>query len=536
MNKKTIIPVVMFLLVLSFTLAKKTHAIEFDPNNIITDEEILDYKTMSLKDVQDFLKNRGGYLANYSCADADGDMKTAAQIIFEASTNNYDCDEAMNLSDNPTDQEKMLKCNPVRMNPQFILVLLQKEQSLIESASPRQSQLDWALGYGCPDGVACYERWRGFGKQVNSAILQFYDYIAHPKRYKYQVGQAYTVTNSGREPSTIIPMNLATAGLYNYTPHVYNGNYNFFNLWKRYFTRDYPNGSLLQSRSGGGVWLIQDGKKRPFQSRGALTSRFDINKIILVNQSIIDNYQLGDPIKFAQYSVVRMPKGSIYLIVDDKKRPFTSMEAFRKIGINPEEIIDATLADLSLYTDSEPITATTTYPTGALLQNSKTGGVYWVTDNTKAPVLDAVFLKTKFKYKAIHPMDPAKLDKYITVGPVLFGDGELLKSYDSPAVYVIDSGAKRPFLSGEIFEAMGYKWSNVINVSSKIIKLYPDSMPVIDTTISTTTEEVASSSPIIQLNTSSSTTDIIATSTISSPTSSSTISAPAVSTTTNYNN
>ena len=65
-------------------------------------------------------------------------------------------------------------------------------------------------------------------------------------------------------------------------------------------------------------------------------------------------------------------------------------------------------------------------------------------------MLDAIFLKTKFKYKAIHPMTPDKLDKYITIGPVLFGDGELLKSFDTPAVYVIDDGAKRPFLSGQV--------------------------------------------------------------------------------------
>src|SRR3989338_10868288 len=78
----------------------------FDPNNIISDLEILDYSTMSLADIQDFLATKGSFLANYTCPDASGTTKKASEIIYNAAVNNYDCDDAVGLSENPTDEEK----------------------------------------------------------------------------------------------------------------------------------------------------------------------------------------------------------------------------------------------------------------------------------------------------------------------------------------------------------------------------------------------------------------------------------------------
>jgi len=454
-----------------------THASTFNPNYIISNSEILDSTSMSLNSIQEFLQNKGSYLAHYSCPNTDGVVKTAAEIIYDAAVNNYDCD-GVNLSDNPTLTEKKLKCQPITINPKFLLVLLQKEQSLIEDPSPKQSQLDWATGYGCPDNGSCNPRWQGFGRQVNSAALQFFDYMTNPHRYTYKVGETYTFTNpystTKQEATVVTPANQATAALYNYTPHVYNGNYNFFNIWQRYFTRSYPDGSLLQVEGEVGVWLIQNGKKRPFLTKGALTSRFDINKIITVNKSDLDAYEKGAPIKFPQYSLIRSPSGTVFLLVDDKRRGFADGEAFRKIGFNPEEVIDASWEDINAYEEGTPITATSTYPTGALLQNKTTGGVYWVIEGTKAPLWDAIFLKTKFKHKKIIPVSPEELAEYTTVDPVIFEDGELVKSPYSPAVYVIANGKKCPITSGKVFEDLGYKWENIITVSPKVLHLYDE--------------------------------------------------------------
>ncbi len=473
--KKHILSSLIFILT-----ASSVNAAEFNPNNIISDAEMLDASSMSQKDIEQFLRAKGGYIANYSTKNSDGYVRSAAQIIYEAA-NNYDCSKVENLSDNPTRQEKATKCEPTTINPKALLVLLQKEQSLLTDKTPRQTQLDWALGYGCPDGDKCNTRWEGFGKQLNSASLQFYDYIKNPKGYPYQVGQTYTVHNTDHPDSIVTPANKATTALYNYTPHVYYGNYNFHKFWNNYFSKNFPNGTLVQAKGEPGIWLIQNGMKRPFLTKGALTSRFDINKVVQINKSDLDSYIKGDPIKFPQYSLIRSPKGTIYLIVDDTRRGITTGEVFKKIGYNPEEIINASWADINTYTEGKPIDEKSTYPTGALLQDKRSGGIYWVEDGTKAPLWDAVLLKTIFKHNAIVPVEPLKLLNYRTVDPVKFNDGELLTPNDSPAVYVIDGGKKRPITSAKVFESIGYKWENIVTVSPKILSLYEDGEILKDT-------------------------------------------------------
>lgn len=454
----------------------------FDPNNIISDLEILDYTSMDLADIQKFLENKNSYLANYICPDAYGTSRKASEIIYNAAANNFDCGGVI-LSNNPTMEERQSKCRKVTISPKFLLVLLQKEQSLIErSTVPTQRSLDWATGYGCPDSGGCNPRWQGFGKQVNSAALQFRDYIDNPRYYTYKAGNTYIFTNPygtiSKEPITVTIANQATAALYNYTPHVYNGNFNFYTIWQRWFTKIYPDGSLLQVDGESGVWLLQNGLIRPFLSKAALVSRFDINKIIKINKSDLDKYEKGTPIKFAQYSLVKSPRGTIFLIVDDKKRGFTSMEAFRKMGFNPEEVIAAAWEDINYYADGPNITATSTYPTGALLQNKKTGGVYYVIDGVKAPLIDKIFLTTKFKNKKIIAVSPEELNEYETAKPYLFEDGELLKTKDSPYTYVISGGKKILLASDKIFSSLGYKVENVIIVPSNILYLYEAGTPI----------------------------------------------------------
>ncbi len=475
------------LIFISILCSRKTaEAQGFDPNNIISDLEILDYASMNLNDIQEFLEHKSSYLAKYSCPDAFGSVRKASEIIYNAAAKNYDCDGAI-LSDNPTEEEKILKCKKITINPKFLLVLLQKEQSLIEESSPSQSNLDWAAGYGCPDSGGCNSRWQGFGKQVNSAALQFRDYIDNPQYYTYKAGNAYTFTNPygtiSKEPITVIPANQATAALYNYTPHVYNGNFNFYKIWQRWFAKIYPDGSLLQADGEPGVWLLQNGMKRPFLSMAALATRFDANKIIKINKSDLDKYDKGAPIKFPQYSLIRSPRGTIFLLVDDKKRGFASMLAFQKMGFNPSEVVNASWEDINYYADGENITATSTYPTGALLQNKKTGGVYFVIEGVKYPLVDKIFLQTKFKNKKIIKATPEELEKYATAKPYLFGDGELLKTKDSPYTYVISRGKKLLIASDKVFNSLGYKTENIIIAPSKVLYLYDAGAPITEDAI-----------------------------------------------------
>lgn len=453
---------------------------EFNPANIISDSELLDYNGMQLTEIQNFLQRKNSYLANYRTFNAHGTPdKSAAEIIFEASRQNYDC-KGVDLGDTPTEADKKAHCRVITtVNPKLLLVLLQKEQGLIEKNNPSQNSLDWATGYGCPDGLSCNPYYKGFGKQINSASLQFLAYVNEQQRYTYKAGQTYSFTNPYGTISTatmsVTPENRATAALYNYTPHVFNGNYNFFKLWKKYFPTIktfYPDGTLLQAEGDKGVWLIENGKKRPFLSWGAFSSRFNKNQIVTTNKEILDNFDLGTAIKFPNYSLVSDPGKNIFLLVDGEKRPIANMTVFKKIGFNKDEILPASNDELSNYQTGVEITATSTYITGAILQDKKTGAVFYVENNKKFPILDKALLTSKYKGRKITKVETKELNRYKTGEQVIFGDGTLLSSPSSATIYMITNGKKRPFASEDVFLKMGYNKSNIIMVTPQLLYIY----------------------------------------------------------------
>jgi hypothetical protein len=118
------------------------------------------------------------------------------------------------------------------INPQVILVLLQKEQSLITDDWPWPIQYQAATGYGCPDSSlgsdvdanhnGCYDEFEGFFNQVYYGARQYQIYAKRPDLFSYAAGQTSFVAynpSSSCNGTDISMSNQATAGLYNYTPY-----------------------------------------------------------------------------------------------------------------------------------------------------------------------------------------------------------------------------------------------------------------------------------------------------------------------------
>ena len=119
------------------------------------------------------------------------------------------------------------------------------------------------------------------------------------------------------------------------------------------------------------------------------------------------------------------------------------------------------------------------------MQDTKTGGIFYVVDGTKAPLTDKILLNTKFKGKKIIKTSTKVLNTYTKISPVLFDDGTLVKTDSFPVVYLIYNGQKRPFLDGSIFTKLGYNSKNIITVSSQFLYNYPLGDPIKDESITT---------------------------------------------------
>ena len=135
------------------------------------------------------------------------------------------------------------------VSPRTLLVLLQKEQSLL--TRPTASGYLRATGYGCPDTADCDAKYFGFFNQVYNAAWQFRQYTEEPDR-KFHIGTVDVQfhPNAGCGASSVTIRNQATANLYNYTPYQPNdatiddprgdacsafGNLNFWRIWHRWF-------------------------------------------------------------------------------------------------------------------------------------------------------------------------------------------------------------------------------------------------------------------------------------------------------------
>ncbi|MFA6304708.1 MAG: hypothetical protein WCV73_05050 [Patescibacteria group bacterium] len=437
---------------------------DFNPNHIISDAFINDYSSLTLEQIREFLNEKGGTLGRYIDPLT---MQPAYWLIWN------------------TAQE-------YRINPKFIMIMLQKEQSLITDPSPTANQYNWAVGYSCYGGI-CLDKYRGFAKQIQSMARKFiHDYLADlniKSKYVANFNCTFTkwcvgVAKMTQDDQTIRPENKITAALYTYNPYQggtlteqgkIGANYNFWKIWNNWFnqTSIRPTGSLVKANNNDTVYLIQDGKKRPFANFSALATRFNPSKIVIVDQLEIDQYELGEPIKFSQYSLLADSGKNIYLLVDDTLRKISSQEVFRTLGFNPEEVENVADADLAVLKKGREITISSSYPTGALIMDSSSGGVYYVEAGEKFPILAKEILKNNYPDRKILSGRSTELDKYPKGEAIKFKDGSLIKAKDNPIVYVVAGGKKLPIATEEAFISRGYRWADIIETSQVAVDIHP---------------------------------------------------------------
>jgi len=242
--------------------AEAASASAFRPGNLISDTLFFNGNSMSAGEVQGFLNAavpacRSGYrcLKDFSQATptrsavagrcgayAGSPQESAATIITRVG----------------------IACG---ISQKALIVLIEKEQSLITDSWPSDRQYRSATGYGCPDTADCDATYYGFFNQVYAAALQFKNYAANPTRWNHVAGRVNAIRyhpDAACGSSSVFIENQATAGLYNYTPYQPNasalanlygrgddcgayGNRNFWRIYTDWFgpTNGGPDGRAL---------------------------------------------------------------------------------------------------------------------------------------------------------------------------------------------------------------------------------------------------------------------------------------------------
>ncbi len=435
--KKSLIFLSLLCLISPSIALAATASAEFRPHFLISDEEMQNWQAMNQSDIQAFLDDHKSYISRMQTPDKEGITKTTAQIIQEAA-------------------------QLYRINPKYLLVKLQKEQSLVTEDNPTQKQLDWATGYGICDACSMddpkLQKHKGFGTQVDSAagiIRWYYDNVSQQSWIK-KANTPYLI-----DGQTVVPANFATAFLYTYTPHI-QGNQNFWKLWQKWFDQVFPDGTLVKSTTSNTIYLIQDGKKRAFASTAALASRYNPKLVINAPDSELSRYESAPSIQLPNYSILK--QGSNYYLLDfDTLRPFESQEVVRKLGYNPDEILEVEPAELAGLTTSGVITADTQAPLGELVRIQETKQLYFIKDGIYHGIMDPTIAKTRFVGISETPKPITYLQKFTMGDPILFQDGTMIKIKGFPEVYIIEHGEKR-HITYEAFVGWGLSFKNLIEV------------------------------------------------------------------------
>jgi nucleoid-associated protein YgaU len=170
----------------------------FQKKYLISDRALTNYNTMSVREIQSFLDQKGSVLAKPYRG------STPAKMIYSAA-------------------------KKYGINPQVLLTRLQCEQGLISAKAASKRKLDWALGVGAYDSGNWNQKYKGLDKQIEFAAATYrrhYDnaraQIASGKKVKMKIdGRNITVKNA------------ATYAFYKYCPH-FAGNKLFYDVWNGY--------------------------------------------------------------------------------------------------------------------------------------------------------------------------------------------------------------------------------------------------------------------------------------------------------------
>ena len=241
----------------------KAYLAGYDDSNIMTDFVMSNTTTMSERNIWDFLhsknpcndRNLAKAVKGYHYNIRDGHFVCMADEMFSGQTTSHIIWQA---------------AQDYRINPQVLLVVLEKEQRLISDTFPSNLEYNHATGFNCPDdGKGCRPEHAGFINQVRSAAAFFREVLdgGWSNYPAYETSNILYHPNRSCGSKRVYVANRATSALYRYTPYVPNqaalranwgygdacsayGNRNFYNMFTNWFgsTRQYDTKGAIRER------------------------------------------------------------------------------------------------------------------------------------------------------------------------------------------------------------------------------------------------------------------------------------------------
>lgn len=360
----------------------------FNPGNIISDAMMYDGAALSADQVQTFLAQREPNCSSSCMANlrqGTPSMPANRCAPYSGSSNERASDIIAKVG---------AACG---ISQKSLIVLIEKESSLISANNPALSRYNYATGFSCPDTAPCDPVFGNFFYQVYYAARQLLTYAQTATQWNYQAGRVNQILyspNGSCGASPVFIQNKATAGLYIYTPYQPNtaalanlygtgdgcsayGNRNFWRIFTDWFGPPTAGTSLLRSTDNATVYLVTDTVKYPVPSLSILAALAPLGQVAFVSPTLLNSYTLGHAVGRS----LRGPDGSIYFFDSGLKLPFTSCTQAADYGASCEATGYVQLSALQ-------ISAFVTGPLLSSVMGTVEGGRYYIKNGLKAEILD----------------------------------------------------------------------------------------------------------------------------------------------------
>ncbi|MFH8250734.1 LGFP repeat-containing protein [Microbacterium sp. B2969] len=199
--------------------AEAAYAGDFNPAYIISDERFFDNGSMTEAQIQAFLSAQVP-----RCYSTDPTLPCLPSLITSTSNRAPAANGCAGYASEAWESSAHILwkiAQACRINAQVLIVMLQKEQSLVTATKPTLRQYQAAMGANCPDTAPCAPTTLGFFNQVYTAAWQMRQYTYVPNSWRHRIGptSVYYSPTASCGSSIVNIRNQATANLYNYTPY-----------------------------------------------------------------------------------------------------------------------------------------------------------------------------------------------------------------------------------------------------------------------------------------------------------------------------
>ena len=198
----------------------------FDAGYIMSDWQMARYNSMSEADIQNFLTSKN------PCNNRDRALYNEQSSKYPGVSWHWSGDHFVCLSEERFGNGTTIgsgetaahiiwqAAQDYKINPQVLIVLLEKENGLITDTFPHSGQYKTATGFACPDTGPCDPARMGFKNQIRLAAALFRE-VLDGGWSSYPMGVNYVQyhPNMACGGTMLNIRNRATSALYRYTPY-----------------------------------------------------------------------------------------------------------------------------------------------------------------------------------------------------------------------------------------------------------------------------------------------------------------------------